>query len=114
MNFCILNNNYLSNTMEELCEFIRNYAPTARENLGLSVIQKIDKENYLDDIIKYIIKDLHYHLDKRHITDIEYLYDNLTVQAEPIITFKYKNVICNICEHFDNNRDYWRASIIVE
>ena len=97
--------------MEELCEFMKTYAPTAKETLGLSVIQQIDKENYLDDIIKYISNDLHYHLDKKNITDIEYLYDNLCVQGAPIISFKYKNVSCNICEHFDDNHKYWRASI---
>jgi hypothetical protein len=96
--------------MEELCEFIRTYAPTAKENLGLSVIQEIkDKENYLNNIIKYIENNLYYHLD--HLTEIEYFYDNLCVQAAPIISFKYKNVCCNICEHFDDKRDYWRASI---
>lgn len=41
--------------MEELCEFIRTYTLKATQNLGLSVVKKIDKETYLDDIIKYII-----------------------------------------------------------
>lgn len=99
--------------MEELCEFIENYAPTATVNLGLSVIQDINKNvNYLDDIIKYLFDNLCKYLGKDNITDVEYFYDNLCVQEAPLISFKYKNVCCNICEYFHCTRDYWRASVI--
>ena len=41
--------------MEEICEFISNYATKADQNIGLSVIQLItDDYRYLDDIIKSI------------------------------------------------------------
>jgi hypothetical protein len=99
--------------MEEICEFISNYATKADQNIGLSVIQLItDDYRYLDDIIKSIENDLHKYLGKDAITDVEYFYDNLCVQQAPIISFKYKNVCCNICEHFDSKRDYWRVSIV--
>lgn len=97
--------------MEEICEFIQRYAPVAYENIGLSVIQDINKNDYLEDIIKYLYEELHKYLGD-DIDDVKFYYDNLCVQNETIISFKYKNVSCNVSEYFNDRFDYWRVSII--
>ncbi len=97
--------------MDEICEFIQRYAPVANENIGLSVIQDINKDDYLEDIIKYLYEELHKYLGDE-IDDVVFYYDNLCVQNETIISFKYKNVPCNVSEYFNDRFDYWRVSVI--
>jgi hypothetical protein len=96
--------------MEEICEFII-VQQCATEKLGLSVLQFMTEE-YTKDIIGGIIADLYRLLDKSEIKNIERYDENLGVQRAVIITFIYKNVRCDILQHFDTHRDYWRVAII--
>ena len=107
---CAILREIASINMEEICEFIIA-KENATENLGLSVLQFMT-EDYTNDIIDGIYTDLHRLLEKFEIKNIERYDENLGVQKAVIISFKYKNVRCNILQHFDTMRDYLRVAII--
>jgi len=87
--------------MEHLCEF-------AIMNIDNDINNVIDYQCFsydefyeLDDCVKIITEKLGIELK-----DIIINNNNVSMQRETVISFKFKDRLCELCEHFDTQRDY--------
>lgn len=93
--------------MMELAEFIIANA-NATEECYLSVTSFASRGNPIDEFFEEFFNIL----DGDKISECQCFDENIHMQRAVILTFKYKNVKCSICEHFDTQCDYWCLTIV--
>ena len=87
--------------METICEYIKNVrAPYTEDNLRFSVM-----ECGYDMSIKDMRKILNKKIGKS-IRNVKVYPENWGMQRHIIISFRYKKMHCEICEHYCSQRDY--------
>jgi hypothetical protein len=89
--------------MEYICEHIKKVrAPYNDEDMSLSVME-CGYEMDMD--LKEMRKILNRKIGKT-IRNVKFYPENWGMQRKTIMTFRYKNLQCEICEHFGTQRDY--------
>jgi len=87
--------------MEHICEYIKHVRkPYNDEDLNFSIM-----EQGYDMSISEMRKILNKKIGKT-IRNVKVFPENWCMQRKTIISFRYKNLHCEICEHFGTQRDY--------
>lgn len=95
--------------MEYICDYIKHLRkPYNVEDLNFSIMEQGYEMNMT-------ISELRRILNKKigkSIRNVKVFPENWCVQRETIISFRYKNLHCEICEHFGTQRDYLCVKMI--
>ena len=94
--------------MEDICNYIKSVRkPYNEEDLSYSVMECGHEMNMsISDFRRILNKKI-----GKTIRKVKVFPDNWCVQRKTIISFRYKNLHCEISEHFGSQRDYLCVSM---
>lgn len=89
--------------MEHICEHIKTMrTPFNDEDMSLSVMEcGYEMDMSLKDMRKILNRKI-----GKTIRNVKFYAENWGMQRKTIMSFRYKNLQCEICEHFGTQRDY--------
>lgn len=95
--------------MEYICEHIKKLRrPYNMDNLNYEVMEQgYEMDMNINDMRKILNKKI-----GKTIKNVKVYPDNWCMQRATLISFKYKNLYCEIGEHFGTQRDYLWVKII--
>ena len=89
--------------MEVICDYIKQLRkPYTKETLSFQVMEiGAEMDMPINDMRRILNKKI-----GKSIRKVKVFKENLGVQRQVFISFRYKNLMCEIHEHFDTQRDY--------
>ena len=89
--------------MEVICDYIKQLRKSyTKETLNFQVMEcGAEMDMSINDMRRILNKKI-----GKSIRKVKVFNENLGVHRQVLISFKYKNLMCEILEHFDTQRDY--------
>jgi len=89
--------------MEIICDYIKQLRkPYTKETLSFQVMEiGAEMDMPINDMRRILNKKI-----GKSIRKVKVFKENLGVQRQVFISFRYKNLMCEIHEHFGTQRDY--------
>ena len=89
--------------MEHICEPIKTVrAPYSVDDMAFDVMEcGYEMDMSLKDMRKILNRKI-----GKTIRNVKFYAENWGMQRKTIMSFRYKNLQCEICEHFGTQRDY--------
>ena len=89
--------------MEVICDYIKQLRkPYTKEMLSFQVMEiGAEMDMSINDMRRILNKKI-----GKSIREVKVFKENVGMQRQVLISFRYKNLKCEILEHFDTQRDF--------